>query len=91
MGIKTTSAKKNMPNEQDHASPILKTVEHMSRLSGIGENKLRDLMDSGDLEYIKIGNRRLLTEEAIWKWYNQYKIIERAHLNSALSQQLPAL
>ena len=27
--------------------PMLKTVEQMSRVSGIGENKLRELMDRG--------------------------------------------
>ena len=31
---------------------MLKTVEQMSKVSGIGENKLRELMDSGELEYI---------------------------------------
>jgi hypothetical protein len=28
---------------------MLKTVEQMSRISGIGENKLRELMDKDDL------------------------------------------
>ena len=31
--------------------PMLKTVEQMSKISGIGENKLRELMDNGELEY----------------------------------------
>ena len=44
---------------------MLKTVEQMSRISGIGENKLRELMDSGELEYIQNGNRRLLADAAI--------------------------
>lgn len=53
--------------------PILKTVEQMSKISGIGENRLRQLMDSGELEYIQNGNRRLLTDEAIWDWYHRMK------------------
>jgi hypothetical protein len=53
--------------------PMLKTVEQMSRISGIGENKLRDLMDSGELEYIQNGNRRLIADAAIWDWYNRVK------------------
>lgn len=53
--------------------PILKTVEQMSKVSGIGENRLRQLMDSGELEYIQNGNRRLLTDEAIWDWYHRMK------------------
>jgi len=54
--------------------PMLKTVEQMSRISGIGENKLRELMDSGELEYIQNGNRRLIADTAIWDWYNRVKI-----------------
>jgi hypothetical protein len=53
--------------------PMLKTVEQMSRISGIGENKLRELMDSGELEYIQNGNRRLIADSAIWDWYNRVK------------------
>jgi len=55
------------------ALPMLKTVEQMSRVCGIGENKLRELMDSGDLEYIQNGNRRLIADSAIWDWYNRVK------------------
>jgi len=54
--------------------PMLKTVEQMSRVCGIGENKLRELMDSGELEYIQNGNRRLIADTAIWDWYNRAKI-----------------
>lgn len=54
--------------------PMLKTVEQMSRLSGIGENKLRELMDNREIEYVQNGNRRLLADTAIWDWYNRNKI-----------------
>ena len=37
------------------------------------ENKLRELMDSGELEYIQNGNRRLLADAAIWDWYERAK------------------
>lgn len=55
--------------------PMLKTIEQMSRISGIGENKLRELMDKGDIEYVQNGNRRLLADSAIWDWYNRNKIL----------------
>ena len=45
--------------------PLLKTVEQMSKVSGIGENKLRELMDAGEIEFVQNGNRRLLCEAAI--------------------------
>lgn len=49
-------AKKETSNPTVPVLPMLKTVEQMSRISGIGENKLRELMDSGELEYIQNGN-----------------------------------
>ncbi len=54
--------------------PMLKTVETMSKISGLGENKLRELMDKGELEYVQNGNRRLLADVAIWDWYERNKI-----------------
>jgi len=54
--------------------PILKTVEQMRLISGIGENKLRELMDKGEIEYVQNGNRRLLEDSAIWDWYNRNKV-----------------
>ena len=66
-------AKKETSNPTVPVLPMLKTVEQMSRISGIGENKLRELMDSGELEYIQNGNRRLLADTAIWDWYHRAK------------------
>lgn len=65
-----------MPRKEEKTDvfPMLKTVEQMSRVSGIGENKLRELMDSGEIEYIQNGNRRLIADSAIWDWYNRAKI-----------------
>lgn len=54
--------------------PLLKTVEQMSKISGIGENKLRELMDKGEIEYVQNGNRRLIAESAIWDWYERNKV-----------------
>ena len=68
-------AKKETTTPAMPALPMLKTVEQMSRISGIGENKLRELMDRGELEYIQNGNRRLIADAAIWKWYENAKIV----------------
>lgn len=54
--------------------PMLKTVEQMSRISGIGENKLRELINTGELEYVQNGNRKLIADSAIWDWYNRAKV-----------------
>lgn len=66
-------AKKETTNHAAPLLPMLKTVEQMSKISGIGENKLRELMDSGELEYIQNGNRRLIADAAIWNWYERAK------------------
>ena len=58
-------AKKETTSQTVPLLPMLKTVEQMSKVSGIGENKLRELMDSGELEYIQNGNRRLIADAAI--------------------------
>ena len=60
-------------NRSPEILPMLKTVEQMSKISGIGENKLRELMENRELEYVQNGNRRLIADEAIWKWYEQAK------------------
>ena len=66
---------KNKSNQTEReVMPMLKTVEQMSRLIGIGENRLRELMDKGEIEYIQNGNRRLLADSAIWDWYNRRKV-----------------
>lgn len=57
--------------------PMLKTVEQMSRISGIGENTLRTLMSRREIEYVRIGNKRLLVDQAIFAWYDSKKIPAR--------------
>lgn len=65
---------KKEQNTKNEILPMLKTPELMSRVCGIGENKLRDLMDNGELEYLPNGNRRLLADNAIWDYYERNKI-----------------
>ena len=66
--------RKTQQAETIEMMPMLKTVEQMSKICGIGEAKLRDLMDKRELEYVVNGNRRLLADIAIWDWYNRNKI-----------------
>jgi hypothetical protein len=67
MTVKKQAEKSSLP-------PMLKTIEVMSKISGLGENKLRELMDNGEIEYVQNGNRRLLADTAIWDWYERNKI-----------------
>lgn len=55
----------------DDVIPIFKTVDQMSIISGIGRNKIRELVDNNEIEYIRIGNRTLIKDEAIIDWYKR--------------------
>ena len=64
-------SKKKTPKEKGRA--LLLTAKQMSKVSGIGENTLRELMASRQLEYLQIGAHRLLCEKAIWDYYERNK------------------
>ena len=68
-------ATKKMVKSTGEIIPILKTVEQMSRISGIGENRLRELIAKGDIEYVQNGNRYLLTDQAILDWYERNRVL----------------
>lgn len=57
--------KKEITTAAMHALLMLKTVEQMSWISGMGEIKLSKLLDGGEIEYIQNGNRRLIAGTAI--------------------------
>lgn len=60
--------------KEPEVQPLLKTVDQMCRICGIGENRLREMMERREIDYVSIGNRRLLAETAIWDWYERNKI-----------------
>lgn len=64
---------KNQKNNQNFL-PMFKSPELMAKVSGIGENTLRTLMSERKVDYIQIGNRKLLTDQALWNWYEENKI-----------------
>ena len=67
-------SKKNNPQPIQFELPMLKTPEQMSRISGIGENRLREMMDKNEIEYVMNGNRKLIADAAIMDWYERNKI-----------------
>lgn len=52
---------------------LLKTIEQMSKISGIGENSLREMVRRGEIEYASVGNKTLLLESSIIEWYERNK------------------
>ena len=53
-------------------------IDDASKYFCIGENKLRQLMAAGELEFIQNGNRRLISDQAIWDYYNRAKTPAKA-------------
>jgi len=53
--------------------PILKTIQQMSQISGIGENSLRDMVRRRKIEYVRVGTKTLLKDDAIIEWYERNK------------------
>ncbi|MFR4088288.1 MAG: DNA-binding protein [Dysosmobacter sp.] len=54
--------------------PLFLTPEQASKVSGIGVNRIRQLMDEGQLEYLPVGNRRLTTVQALLDYYDRAKV-----------------
>jgi hypothetical protein len=54
--------------------PVFKTVDAMSKIVGIGENRLRDMMNRNEIEYVECGNRKLLRLESFDDWFERYKV-----------------
>ena len=54
--------------------PLFLTPGQASKVSGIGVNRIRQLMDEGQLEYLPVGNRRLTTVKALLDYYARAKV-----------------
>lgn len=63
-----------MKKETRAAYPLFLTPEQASKLSGLGVNRVRQLMDDHQLEYLPVGNRRLTTAAALLDYYQRAKI-----------------
>ena len=50
------------------------TPEQASKISGLVVNRIRQLMEDGQLEYMPVGNRKLTTIEALQDYYQRAKI-----------------
>lgn len=54
--------------------PLFLNPEQASKVSGIGVNRIRQLMEDGQLEYLPVGNRRLTTVQALLDYYDRAKV-----------------
>ena len=64
-----------MSKRQEYGTyPLFLTPEQASKISGLGINRLRQLREEGQLEYLPVGNRRLTTVEALIDYYQRAKV-----------------
>ena len=54
--------------------PLFLTPEQASQVSGLGVNRIRQLMEERQLEYLPVGNRRLTTVQALLDYYGRAKV-----------------
>lgn len=54
--------------------PLFLTAEQAGRASGLGVNRIRQLMEDGRLEYLPVGNRKLTTVKALLDYYQREKV-----------------
>lgn len=64
---------KKIKSDSPELLPMLMPASMMAKISGIGEATLRTLMAQGEIEYLQIGNHRLLSVNAIWAYYETHK------------------
>ena len=60
--------------KKTEALPLFLTPEQASKASGLGVNRIRQLMDEGQLEYLPVGNRKLTTVQALLDYYDRAKV-----------------
>lgn len=63
-----------MKKATDTTYPLFLTPEQAAKVSGLGVNRIRQLMDTRQLEYLQVGNRRLTTIEALHDYYRRAKV-----------------
>ena len=63
-----------MKKTTEFTYPLFLTPEQAAKVSGLGVNRVRQLMDDRQLEYLPVGNRRLTTVAALRDYYCRAKI-----------------
>ncbi len=67
--------------EKQEQLPLFLTPELAGKVSGLGVNRIRHLMESGLLEYLPVGCRRLTTIQALWDYYGRAKVAAKLEVD----------
>lgn len=63
-----------MKNIKPESDPLFLTPEEAAKISGLGVNRIRQLMDAKELAYLPVGKRRLTTVQALLDYYERAKV-----------------
>ena len=64
-----------MPSKKKREDlPLFLSPNQAAQLSGLGVNRIRQLMEDGQMEYLPVGNRRLTTVQALLDYYKRAKV-----------------
>lgn len=63
-----------MKKQEPKTTPLFLTAEEAAKVSGIGEARIRQLMDDRKIEYVCIGNRRLTTIASLMDFFEREKV-----------------
>lgn len=63
-----------MKNTKPESDPLFLTPEQAAKTSGLGVNRIRQLMDDQKLAYLPVGKRRLTTVQALLDYYERAKV-----------------
>ncbi len=63
-----------MKNPTTEPCPLFLTPELAAKISGLGVNRIRQLMDARKLAYLPVGKRRLTTVQALLDYYERNKV-----------------
>lgn len=63
-----------MKNAKAESYPLFLTPEKAAKISGLGVNRIRQLMDDRELAYLPVGKRKLTTVEALCDYYERAKV-----------------
>ena len=64
-----------MPTPEIHlVDKLFWTLHECSLVSGIGESSLRKLVEDGLIDYLPVGEKKMVSKEALLRYYEAHKV-----------------
>nr|WP_325238061.1 helix-turn-helix domain-containing protein [uncultured Oscillibacter sp.] len=63
-----------MKTAKPESAPLFLTPEQAAKISGLGVNRIRQLMDAKEVAYLPVGKRRLTRIQDLLDYYERAKV-----------------